>query len=257
MHPEARIRDPSHPAQAPLARALAKAESQLWHVARVRVEDGRPVVDVAHPTTAGGLAGIPLLVGGGAADRLDYTPPVVAESGRPSLVRISRREDGRLVAEAAALPQADLGFVEEQSTPKSADDHPGTPTVADRVLANGDAKVILDALGEVLVASKTMIRNQLGADGVFRVSRDGDASERVPLGFALVDFLEGLTSWLTKLSVQVQVLTTAVQAIAPTVPPYPAPGVGSLAPPQPSMQLLSAAVHIPDDALEAAETPDF
>ena len=260
MHPEGQHRDSAHPGRPAWARRAEGGES-LWYVTRVRVEDGRPVVDVARVGGPGGLAGVPLLVAGGVGGAFAHAPvtatptgglPAGAEVREGSLVRLVRLGRG-WAAEAAALPQASLGMVARQPAPTKHQDHPGTPTPHDHALVNGGGKgkLLVDARGEVLAASETAVRLQVGLEGVVRIARDGDASERPALGFALVEYLNELVAWMAALSAQVAQLTVQAQATNPTFPPYPNPLTGgSLTPPTPTRAMVSEAVHIPSDAVE-------
>ena len=268
MHPEGQHRDSAHPGRPAWARRAEGGES-LWYVTRVRVEDGRPVVDVARVGGPGGLAGVPLLVAGGVGGAFAHAPvtatptgglPAGAEVREGSLVRLVRLGRG-WAAEAAALPQASLGMVARQPAPTKHQDHPGTPTPHDHALVNGGGKgkLLVDARGEVLAASETAVRLQVGLEGVVRIARDGDASERPALGFALVAYLEELTAWMAALSAQVAALalktaTSAPFSLAspdPTVQLFPDPlDPTSVVPPAPTRALVSEAVHIPSDAVE-------
>jgi len=261
MHPEAKHRGDEHPAS---NSARGAGTNALWYVTRVYTLDGRPVVDIVRPGSPGAIDGVPLLLPGGTAAAYSHTPvtpspqgraPAVTELRQTSLVRV-RVVDGRIVAEAVAWPQQDLGFVDKQPEPTAHQDHPGTPTPRDHAMVNGKGKLLLDARGEVLAASETAIRLQVGADGVFRLSRDGDGDEAPPLGFALVEYLSGLVATvnsqaaiITALSLQVSVLSGHAinPVVVPTVPPY-TPSVAPSAD-APSLALVSAAVQIPSDAV--------
>ena len=256
MHPEARHRDASRPGS-----PSQQSTDALWYVTRTYVVDGRPVVDIVRPGTPGAIDGVPLLLPGGTAAAYAHTPLTPSPSGKPPAVTELRQTslvrvlvvDRRIVAEAVAWPQQDLGFVDKQPEPTKHQDHPGTPTARDHALKNSDGKLILDARGELLLESPTAIRLQVGPDGVFRLSRDGDATEAPALGFALVEYLDELVTWIGALSAQVATLSAKVAVLpplppaGPVIPPWPDPTAGG-SPPSPSRALVSDAVRIPSDA---------
>jgi hypothetical protein len=140
-------------------------------------------------------------------------------------------------------------------------DHPGDVGIGDFAWVLNNARVILDERGGFTVITdgdthgeaQPNVRFQLPEGALFRISRDGDASERFLLSGPLVDYLQELADKVNGLTTQLNQLTSLLQAAIGNVVP---PGIPSgilipIADPV-KADMQAATVHVSADT-EAGE----
>jgi len=189
-------------------------------VRRLYLHDGRPVCDLVDPLTGTVFTGVDILVGGGGKDNLVYVPPALAhDSG--FLPSKSGAGQAVVVVDNGA-PSYVIGFSPRGKLPKfedEPDDQPDSssdrthgPTQNDLVIVWHGTKIFVASDGSITInmsdSSTAAVRVQLPGGGVFRVSKDGDASDAVAVASSVqanIDSLKtrisALETWATALTV--------------------------------------------------------
>jgi len=155
--------------------------------------------------------------------------------------------------------------VKEREEVAQDEDHPTIPTPNDWCWVQSGGRLMLSGNGSVVMdmreATDPNVRAQLGPNGVFRVSRDGDASERPVLAGPLLEYLGRLEAYAANLEARLLKLEALPPSEISAAAALGAPGVtlGTLstsatdaalaAQPDASISgLRSVAVHLPSHA---------
>jgi len=212
---------------------------------------------------------MPVMVRGGSAKAYSWEPmPSPEEDKDESAKQTARTEaDGTtqvfLLGRTRQQPCV-VGAVQHpkqaisKETPNVAkdEDHPGDVGVGDFAWVLNNARVILDSRGGFTVITDDVpagsvadepqphVRFQLPPGGLLRVSREGEADERVVLSGPLIDYLTELAAKVNALNDAVNQLTSTLQGAAGNVVPAINPaGLESIADPV-KADLQSGVVHI-------------
>lgn len=174
-------------------------------VKKVQVINGRVYVDVDDLTSANYHRTCPLMVFGGGPDNFMVTPVTETPDDRGELnqpplgsakrefdheVILVHRANGKPYAIGMA-PHPDMTIQEELEEDPGAADHGAQISKKDHAIRNTGALFLVDANGAITLDTQTSgqrVRVQLKEEGGrFRVSRGGEADERVILADAFLD----------------------------------------------------------------------
>jgi hypothetical protein len=233
------------PGQGKLARLLERGATSTAVVRRVFVEAGRVRVDCYDAENSTPWFGLAVLqAGGGGPDDFASTPP--REPTIPLDVRYSADDSDTTQVLLLHRPKKKpivIGAVEHpgssilDATPVVAQDadHPGSVGKQDFAWARGGARLIVDARGAVTIApggEDGNARIQLPADGVLRISRDGQAEERLLLAGPVFAYLQEVDAYLSAVDIWAKALATDPSTgvvVTPLVAARPTlPAAGSL-----------------------------
>lgn len=236
--------------------------------------DGRPYVDAYDPETGAFYPRCPAAGLGGGDGTLEVVPPSepgegdeefamdpdTTQAAQVVLLPVSGSRGHYWIATPMTIHPGGLGLDDETPETKEDEDHKGKAGLRDRVIRYGGSTIILDARGNVTISPGAMLRGQLGGGAVFRLSRDGEAGERLVLGGPLLDYLGALESYVDTLEARVATLEAwatsaqAVMAAKVDVPPGTAPTTtatftASTAGSRPTAGdgLKAAAIHVSSD----------
>ncbi len=193
----------------------------------VYVLDGHVVVDCS--TEDGAFwTQVPLATVGGGKRTWGVEPVEPPESGHGELAR--DRGQVLLVLRGPYVKPLAIGMlpadggevVEDAPVVDQQEDHPGVIGKADFARVNGGARLIVDEHGAITLdareAGDATVRVQLADGGVLRVSRGGEATERLPLAGPLLDHLKAINDYLAAVDTWIQALAvdpTTHKAITP------------------------------------------
>lgn len=250
-------------------------------VRATRVISGRVYVDVDDLTAGSYYQACPLMVFGGSPDAFVFVPAIETPNvdgglaGQPPTggstqatfdheVILLHRGHGRPYAIGMA-PHPDMKISEETPEDPGDADHVRSVGKDDIAIKSNGALWLMDRNGSVTVdttQSGQRVRVQLAEEGGrLRVSRGGQASERVLLADAMVSYAESIEAQIDEMRNRISLLETSVNAIvaalaaglelnipagttAPAV--IPAPGASVLNPPYDAIdeRVVSSSVEI-------------
>ena len=224
------------------------------------VEDGRAYVAAFDPNEARFIGLSPVLVQGGGPEDYVYTPPIHVEGATPRGIvdnaeerqLVLLRREGKIAAQVACVAHPLMKLAEAPPEPADDEDHAATIAKQDFALRRAGVKAFVDARGALVIdtrdSTSKVVRLQLPSDGVLRVSRDGDATERTVLAGPALDymeqvnqFLQDVQSWAAGLVVNTTGSSTA-QTGGPAVPFTSTPPVLDRG------ALTAATLHIANDS---------
>jgi hypothetical protein len=238
---------------------------------------GRHYVDAHHPDSINGWTQVPVVELGGGLARFMHVPLAGDQGEDKPAFQPAEETDPSDIASAqvwlmfdgvstnpiciGAVQHPKRGLVTETPETEDGQDRPAEIGVNDIAAANGDASHVIDALGVVAVqpAEGQIWNLKLRGTSRARISRDGDADERLLLGNAALQALQDAHDWIDALQSRIDELERVVATLATwatgggsttlgalsLVPPFTPPS--SSAPSRPDATLVSDAVHISDD----------
>lgn len=235
-------------------------------VRRVFEAGGRSYIDCWDPATSqewrslavsnGGGGPVRFIVSGVSVDaslmtgpvslptNFDPTDPLATDAAQAIIVPYG--PDRRKAHVLGFVQHQNIGLVAGTLAPVTGADHTREVGVSDHCRANGGTRDILDERGawtlDLTDATDPNPRVQMPAGGVFRIARDGSASERVVLGGPLLTYLAQLEAKVNELETLLRTATS-----------IPAGGLLTVAPsgtstPTADATLKAASVHISADA---------
>jgi hypothetical protein len=236
---------------------LSPPTAVIANVRRVRIRNGRVFVDVFVPNSPQRWNDLPFVVAGGGASAWGYDPPTpdpqtIADSvpigadtpEGTQVVLVLRGKYPPVIVGALQNTQATIA--ERTPVVDQAEDHPGDVGPADFARVNGGTRQILDSRGAWTLdlgdAEDPTARVQLPDDGVLRVSRGGEAAERLVLAGPLLAYLQQAQSYMEAMHAWLVVAAPALGA-SHGVPEF----FGSLPSLTPEA-LKAAAIHVSADA---------
>lgn len=182
----------------------------IAHVEDLRLEDGRPVVDLV--TGAGQMSlGVPVPVLGGDDGTMLYVPPrsgqaVTANTGGP----------GSVMVPLTGWPQSKKQGFQEEAVDVGPDDAypPDQQTVQDIVLMHRGNKIVLDAQGRLTIHTSTeALRLQVPDGGAVHVHRGEDTTDQsLALAQPVADAINALTRSVSDLVDRVSAIELALQS---------------------------------------------
>lgn len=193
-------------------------------VTRVYVLGGRQYIDAHNAMTGSDYVGCPVMGLGGGETRWAHVPIAGDQGeGRP-VFNLSTQSDPSSAASAQVLLLFDgvsempwcIGTIQHPKF-ELQDETPETERSKDRkdeyghqdiVSSNGGSTTVLDSLGQfaVVLADGKQATVQLEGNGLVRISRNGEADERLVLANRLVSYLGGLEAQVDDLINRVAVL---------------------------------------------------
>ena len=237
------------------------ARKQIALVLERKTVAGRPAVTCRDPLSLDQWFDVPVSVRGGGPDSFAYFPPSI-----PEIDPIPSNPVGTTAAQAvldipqemqaprcdAMVPHPAMGMLDGvplDSLPLT--DRANAIYESDAVVRHGGTTVSVAIDGSVTVdvkgATMPMVRVQLPAEGVLRVSRAGEATDRLVLASELVAYLTALEARVNALDAAMQ--TAGATGIYPvsggsvTVPPVSSYAPGP-APDAALWPLAAAAIHV-------------
>jgi hypothetical protein len=234
----------------------------LAFVSKVRVIDQRVHVDCYDGETGQTWYRLPILVFGGGQGSSLVVPPVPypretvqqpeEEEGSQVLV-VPRHKQGPVALMVTQHPLAGFQDVAEldeaERTAQDDQDHPLPRTPEEHVWEHRGVRVQLTSDGSVVIdatASQKPVRIQLAKDaGLLRVSRDGQAGERLVLAGPLGDYHQSEASYRDGVQDRLAALESMVSTLAGIETLTFTPGQGSDPPETPSV--ACATIHVSED----------
>jgi hypothetical protein len=178
--------------------------------------DGRVFVDCYDPMTGRDWKNSPLMVLGGGPDSYVFAAPesptgveFLKEAeleDSTQVVLLSR--DGAKPMCIGTVQHPKQNIVDDPVVALPTQDHDGTVSIRDYAVTKGGTTVIIHDNGDVTVKGAGTIRMQSPEGGIVRMSRDGDASERLLLAQATLNYMEevdtfmrAVDTWATNLKI--------------------------------------------------------
>ena len=196
---------------------------QIGIVRRLSTNAGRPVVDVLDPITLDYWRELPVTVIGGGPDSFAYFPPAVDPDNTPpesptttlaAQVLVDTPPDGGLprIADAVAHPATGMTSGPVVSTMLA--DRTASPNVTDATVRYGGASVLVGDDGSVTVdatgSDTPIVRVQLPATGILRVSRSALAPDRLLLASRSLAYLTALEAANASMAARISALEAAL-----------------------------------------------
>jgi hypothetical protein len=239
---------------------------------------GRHYIDAHMASGAGGWTGIPVMEFGGGSGRFLFVPmagdqgddkPAFAPAEQSDPTDIDSAQVWLFFDGASNFPvclgavqHSKRGLVDDTPETSVGNDRDADASYKDIFAENGGSWMALDSRGVVAfsLADGKQVSFQLAGAGVLRVSRDGDATERLLLANATKGYFSGTEDHLDAQESRIAALESAVNSLvaflapgvavsggltAPYLVPYAAPsGVNR---PTADDTLVAAAIHVSDD----------
>lgn len=212
------------------AAAMRAVDAAVVLVRRVHVRDGRTFVDCWAPGPGGQVwNNVPVLSGGGGVgtmrsepvsrpgdtETLPNDPGETAAAQAILVFRAPNRRSpvciGTLLHVQAELDERAVSDLDDDA------DHPGTVSIDDFGWRLGGFVMLLDGFGRCVLDARDaadVVRLQLSDDGVLRISRKGEATDRLLLASTTRSFLDELVGRYNDLANRVTELERAMQVLS-------------------------------------------
>jgi hypothetical protein len=236
---------------------------------------GRQYIDAHHANSFNGWTGVPVVELGGGIGRFVHVPMAGDQGeGKPAFAPAEQTDptdiasaqvwlffDGQSTSPVCvgAVQHSKRGLISDTPATEDGQDRPDDIGINDIAAVNGEASHIIDSAGVVAVSPKEGQPWNLKLKGTSRarVSRDGDADERLLLGNASLASMQARHDWIESLESRIAELERVVALLAPwaaaggsgslgITPPFTP--VSSTAPDRPDATLIADSVHISDDS---------
>lgn len=257
------VRGQGMPVQSRMSKQARRGAYTIGFVRRIFVAGGRPYCDVWDPETGRAWNGVPIMSVGGGPGQFQTVPlsaPSQAEFIRQadlddaSQVLLFHGEANRYPVTVGAIHHPSLDLQAKTEVVADDEDHSGAVGQRDFATVNGGTKFILDSRGRVTFDLRGAEEDgtfgvALAAGEIYRVSRDGNAAERLLLADAVVAYLGELEAHLAAQNARIAALEAFAETAATTLGiPYTSP----LGVPAPTADgtLVSATFRVPVDSEE-------